>query len=326
MICPVCDSSDNKLLYVINSEDSVKHLMNKSNAVFTSLQDHIKTLWRGDESSIFECNNCGLVYASPFISGDAVYYNMAYSDTFIYPKWKWEFEKTKKELQKLTTNNLMLLEIGAGTGEFVREISGKNIPIKNIHCTEFSYYGLAEIEKLGIKCFSLDIRDKEFQAKNNHYDIICMFQILEHLDNLHDFFGKLNLLANKNALLFIGVPNNIQRNFYDTVGIKQDVSPMHLTRWNYKSMSFIASKFGWSIISHEKEPQGYFENIEQFVRMYYEKKMKISEKLELKRNKFIRKFMKLSIFIYIFLRNIRVYPELFSKNIGTVQWFHLKKN
>ena len=68
------------------------------------------------------------------------------------------------------------------------------------------------------------------------------------------------------------------------------------------------------------------ENIEQFVRMYYEKKMKISEKLELKKNKFTRKFIKLSIFIYIFLRNIRVYPELFSKNIGTVQWFYLKKN
>lgn len=326
MNCPVCNSAEVNLLYIINSEDSVNTLKEKKDVHYIPLQNHVKFLWQGDESRIVECKNCHLVYASPFIAGDAAYYNMAYSNNFVYPEWKWEFEKTREEFKNLDNiQNFNLLEIGAGTGEFLKEICDKYIKRDNIECTEYSDYGKSKIEKLGLKCYSLDIRDQEFKAGSKQYDIICMFQVLEHLDNLQDFFSNLNLLAKKNCLLFIGVPNDIQRKFFEKQGVILDVSPMHLTRWNDQSMNFLATKYGWSLLNHQREPQSYFQNIELFVRLYSQRKTKTFAKSESIKNNFIRKALKLSLFIFVLLKNITVIPKLFSKNLGTVQWFHLKK-
>lgn len=325
MQCPICSTSEFKLLYIINSTDSVNHILDKKDKLFIPLQNHIKFLWNGDESQVVECNNCSLVYAHPFIAGDAKYYNMAYSENYIYPKWKWEFERTVSELKTLDSKNLKLLEIGAGTGEFLKEIVDKYIIKENIDCTEYSEYGQTIIKKLGINCYSLDIRDELFLRNKTQYDIICMFQILEHLDDLHKFFKTLNLLAKKHCKLFIGVPNNTQRKFYEIHSIFVDLSPMHLTRWNYKSMNYLAEEYGWFIQQNEKEPESRYQNMELFIRYYYGRRMKIGKKIESIKNKYLRKGLRTLTFWFIFFKKINIMPSFFSKDMGTVQWFYLIK-
>lgn len=52
MTCPVCNSTKYNTLYVINSEESVKHLLKKTDEIFITLQNYVKSLWHGDECSI----------------------------------------------------------------------------------------------------------------------------------------------------------------------------------------------------------------------------------------------------------------------------------
>lgn len=327
MNCPVCGSKESTLLYKIDSEKSVSHLLKRSHKNFALLQNHIKQLWKSDESTIQECSNCGLVYATPFLAGDELYYNLSYNDNFSYPKWKWEYDVTLKELESVPLENLKILEIGAGTGEFLKIISQKKIQKQNIHATEYSNFGKSIIEKQDITCFSLDIRDKEFQDTNNKYDIICMFQVLEHLDKLHEFFNALNLITNNGASLFIAVPNNIQRKFYEENGIIQDVSPMHLTRWNVSSMNILASKHGWSIINHLNQPQKASKNIKDFFVNYLVNNRELSQKLDSIHINPVRKFIKLFFYVAIFFKKLRYMPKLiFSRKLGVSQWFYLKKN
>lgn len=324
MNCPVCKAVEYTILHVVSSEESVKHILNKTDERFITLQNHVKSLWNGDQCTIAECNKCGLVYASPFIAGDAKYYNLIYNDNSTYKEWKFEYEKTYNELLKTTGKNFKLLEIGAGTGEFVKKVSESLISKDNIHCTEYSDFGKHEIEKLGIKCYSLDIRDTEFINKNNKYDIICMFQVLEHLDNLDDFFIKLNAISSNQAHLFIGVPNNVQRKIYEDGGMILDMPPVHLSRWNLESMNFIANKYNWSVYKHNAQPQSFLTNIKNFIRNYYRKKLVVSNKIELN-NQYVRRLSKMFIFPYIFLRRFYMIPKLYSKNLGVSQWFYLIK-
>lgn len=324
MICPACKSVEYTTLHTVNSEESVKHILKKTDERFITLQNHVKSLWHGDECKIIECKRCGLVYASPFIAGDSKYYNLIYQDNSAYEEWKFEYEETYNELLKITNKNLKLLEIGAGTGEFVKKVSENLVPKDNIHCTEYSEFGKHEIEKIGITCYTLDIRDPEFINMNNKYDIICMFQVLEHLDNLDDFFTKLNMISNNSAHLFIGVPNNVQRKIYDDGGMILDMPPVHLTRWNINSMNSIANRYNWSVYQHKAQPQSFLTNIKNFTRIYYHKKLAISNKIELN-NQYLRRLFKMFIFPYILVRKFYMIPKLSSKTLGVVQWFHLIK-
>jgi SAM-dependent methyltransferase len=325
MTCPVCKSINKTFFLTVNSEQSVEHLLKKRDERFYSLQKHVESLWHGNECNIIKCEKCGLVYAFPFVAGDAKYYNLIYTDNTDYEEWKFEYDQTYQELFGTKNRTLKLLEIGAGNGEFVKKISENIIPAENIHCTEYSDYGKKEIENLGIKCFSLDIRDHEFIIKGYKYDIICMFEVLEHLDNLDDLFTKLNLVTNSGSSLFIGVPNNRQRKIYEDGGIIQDMPPVHLTRWNYESMNIIAKKYQWSIQKHKAQPQNFYQNVELFVRTYFQKKLKVSNKIDSINNTFFRKVSKLSVFFYIIIRKCYIIPKLLSRDLGVVQWFYLKK-
>lgn len=208
------------------------------------------------------CRACTLIFAHPFVAGDEEFYALAYSNAYTdianSPEWRWEFQSTFKYIERLVVTGSLhkfrLLEIGAGDGTFVKRISPALTPKENVLCTEFANNGLRAIREHGIKCLPVDIRRMTSSDYGQGFNVICMFQVLEHLSDLSEFFDALRRVSCESARLFVAVPNDIQREFYDCHVMVEDYAPMHISRWNRRALQEIGARHGWTLRLHRNEP------------------------------------------------------------------------
>jgi 2-polyprenyl-3-methyl-5-hydroxy-6-metoxy-1,4-benzoquinol methylase len=96
----------------------------------------------------------------------------------------------------------------------------------------------------------------KFAGKNDNkpkFDVICMFQLLEHLSTPGPFLSKaVNLLKN-DGYLIISVPSNdsiLGRSFNHTLNLP----PHHQTRWTDKCLTNLASLFNLRLVKIYHEP------------------------------------------------------------------------
>jgi 2-polyprenyl-3-methyl-5-hydroxy-6-metoxy-1,4-benzoquinol methylase len=96
-----------------------------------------------------------------------------------------------------------LLEIGASAGQFIFHIANKVKEVNAIEldtdCTDFMK------NKLKINADSEFLNNSKFSTKK--YDIICSFQVLEHVESPVSFLTDIKNRMNENAMAFIEVPN-----------------------------------------------------------------------------------------------------------------------
>jgi hypothetical protein len=328
-LCPVCGSGNSSLLYKVNSSAATKHFVseNDTNRIL-ELTGEIEKIWEEKTAEFRLCNSCTFKYAVPFKAGSHQFYSIAYSGSVYYPTWKWDYEITLQSIlnthKKHDNTNTHVLEVGAGNGVFVKRISKELIPAKNILCTEYSEYGRNEINKEGISCMGCDVTEIPTNENKNHYNIICMFQVLEHMEHIDDAFQSLNQLSAPNAELFITVPNDNHRNFYDNIGEHLDLPPTHISRWNKKSMTYMANKYGWELISHKYEKQSFIFKLRHLLVNRYHNSSSHS-RIEQIQSHILKKFALLTILSLICLRYCHKILLLLTGNNGVSQWFYLRK-
>ena len=253
--CPICHSTKAYVLYSVNSEHAAQHfvLREVDPERHSRVRMRIEQLWQQPTCEVVRCNDCGFCYSNPYVAGDKRFYSLAYIRSG-YPIWKWEYQLTYETLRESGMVDFRMLEIGAGNGTFVRRIAPSLTMIENILCTEYSDYGINELRKYGVSCLPEDIRTPEFEKYKTRFDVVCMFQVLEHMDGLDSLFVRLNWLTSKeNASLFIVVPNPKRIEFHELNGALLDMPPNHVGRWNRECFEIIAKRYGWKVDRHETE-------------------------------------------------------------------------
>lgn len=325
VICPLCSSNRTKCMYTVNSGDVLRHLNFHQNE---NLRLIIEKLWNGNSSRFYKCKECTFSFAWPFVPGNSKFYSEIYSDINFYPKQKWDYLVTQNAINNLNKNTKLadfhLLEIGAGNGSFIKSISPELLPKENILCSEFSNYGKNEILSFGVNCISVDLMDIESSNTKNKFDIICMFQVLEHISRFDEYFKKINDITNKNAHLFLTVPNHKMREFYDSLNSKLDLPPIHVGRWNKKTFEILCKRYMWDLLEYKIENLGYFKKLRKFIfdRSRYYSFMKKTDSFS---NKYIRKSFRLLIYIFILIFHLPSLIRLFATDMGVAQWVHLQK-
>ena len=327
--CPLCGNSKAQIKQIFKSEDIAKHLnINKNNNKYNLITMQVENLWNAKICYFVHCINCTFDYAMPNIPGDSKFYNIIYDNSINYSSWKWEFEISYKIIEenilRNKNNNFKLLEIGAGNGNFLKKIATNLIPKENILATEFSSFGKNEIINFGIQCLSLDINNLNLDQYKNFFDFVCMFQILEHISNISDFFNHLTLITNNHANLLISVPNEKYRYHFNNLGLEEDLPPIHINRWNKNCFSLLAKSHGWVVINHIVEPSNYLQTIIKLI--FYKNNMSLYLNLaHTIKIKFLRKIVLSIIIIPLIFLNLKIIIKLNKKNFGISQFVHLKK-
>lgn len=329
--CPLCNSDKLNIQFYLNSETAAQHLQDRhqDEKRYLQIQSKIENIWGRKSCAFLVCTECSFGFAFPFIAGDKDLYSLIYDHLEAYPKWKWEYQLTYNALESIIGHENLpdtkFLEIGAGNGAFIRKIAPDMIKKNNVICTEYSAAGQVELENYGIKCLAKDIRDDFFLDFPGYFEVVCVFQVLEHLDNLKEFFNRIDLITKEHADIFIAVPNDQMRKFYDSLSCYLDVPPVHLTRWNIKSFDHIAQNYGWVIKDYQTEPQSYPSKLIGHLRiMYYRTRMYTL--IKSLRISLLRKFLHIIAGLVYVLIHLREIFALKSKNLGISQWIHIQKD
>lgn len=326
-LCPLCGNSESEKIREFNSIDILKHLkINNSSNKYNLIKEKIERIWMQDKSYFVMCKKCSFHFAYPFVSGDNEFYSMVYDGGANYPEWKWDFEISFDRMSQLinqnSNNDYMMLEIGAGDGSFVKRISESLIESKNIVTTEFSNYGRKKISDLGILCTNVSLLELLNKGYENSFDFICMFQVLEHLDKIDVVFKTLFKLLKINGDLFITVPNNLHRLYFERMGIVEDIPPIHIGRWNLDNFRFVEKKYEMKIIDHQIQNGSFLGNVRKILNIKYRNAIK----LNLFRPDANFKYIKYIRYLFLFVLNIKHITPLLSKNnMGVSQWVHFKR-
>jgi 2-polyprenyl-3-methyl-5-hydroxy-6-metoxy-1,4-benzoquinol methylase len=270
--CPLCQHTGPQVLYRMDAKTTAEHMFHfaGSEDEIHKLTEIIEKLWGGDYAKMLRCENCQLVFADPFVAGSGAFYSAVYKKASYYPDWKWDYEITYRDLHRddLYINDMQdahLLEVGAGNGAFVKRLTSGMFSKKNMLCTEYSEYGSKQITDLGIRCLSGPLETLTTKENQERFDYICMFQVLEHMDNLNHQFTALNHLSHKGSIMYITVPSDAYRAFYDRLGRHMDTPPNHISRWNLTSLKKLGEAFGWRVMDHHIQSMPYREKLKRLI-------------------------------------------------------------
>lgn len=204
-------------------------------------------------SKAYECLNCGLVFLYPGMTGaeENKFYQKEYGNIFAKEKGTTP-EKLFKSRQRDAAayydfvkghigKSDRCLEIGCASGYFLAKIKNK---VKNV-CGIESHALLRDYcLKLGIPVF-----DSLEKVKNEKFDAIFMFFVLEHFSDPVKSLLAAKKLLKKGGRLFIEVPN-VQDALISLYGIgsfkKYYYTPAHPFYYTKNTLSLLLKKAGFN--------------------------------------------------------------------------------
>jgi 2-polyprenyl-3-methyl-5-hydroxy-6-metoxy-1,4-benzoquinol methylase len=237
VLCPLCKSGNVTLLEKVKAKDLIwffnRMLKSDISKEFQSLT----------EIGLFHCPDSDLTFFYPPVEGSESFYEKLQDLDWYYLEDKAEFQYALRYIDSTSS----VLEVGSGGGAFARKI-----PTTKYVGLELSGRAIAHASS-----YNINIRKEsiELHAEKNvgKYEIVCAFQVLEHVVDIHSFIknclsclkpGGLLIYSVPSADSFIGMARNNALN----------MPPHHLSWWTDKSLEFVADIFGLVVIDihHEK--------------------------------------------------------------------------
>ena len=235
--CPWCDSEKTQLQLRLNDE-----------------------FLTNEEFQIHECLHCGLLFTEPrpakekigeYYKSDAYYSHQENKKGFIPKTYECVKSINLRHKYNLATKGKKagrLLDIGSGVGDFIHTAEQHGWNCIGVEPSEEA----RAIAKKRIKAEIISSENLE-QIPNETFDVITMWHVLEHIDNLKWQVSQLQRLAKKDGRIIIAVPNYKS---YDAVYYKEkwaayDV-PRHLNHFNKETLTKIFKTNGLNLTETDK--------------------------------------------------------------------------
>lgn len=176
--------------------------------------------------ALLKCRVCDLQWFSPLVPGDGEFYENLQQHDWYYQEHKPEYDYVRK----LIHEGDHVLEVGCGKGVF-GHLLAKNTAY---HGLEFNH---AAVEKAKTSGLQVEVASIEIHAdKNaNSYDVVCHFQVLEHVTNPRQFLEACVQALKPGGRLIVAVP--AEDSFLSLIeGNWLGMPPHHLTRWSDQAL------------------------------------------------------------------------------------------
>ena len=221
--CPFCESENTRL-----------HL---------KLKDYFLSQ---EEFEIHECNECKLLFTMPHPDATAIGKYYKSEDYLSHNEHKkglvpWIYNRVKKvnirNKYKVCDIHAQahLLDFGCGVGDFLHYAQQKGCDVTGCDLSEDARKIASE--KLGK---TIVTPEEIFALPHSSFDIITMWHVLEHIDDLQNQVEQLHRLLKNNGRLVIAVPNykSYDAGYYKDKWAAYDV-PRHLNHFHKESLENI---------------------------------------------------------------------------------------
>jgi len=234
MKCPLgCQTGSIKLYHI---KDGYKYLQcAHCNFLFLeSIPDNLETIYQSD---YFDLSPNKLASGYVNYEQDKQIMNKYYINCLNYVK------------HALSQHSPTLLDIGTATGHFLELAQENGIKARGI---EISRAAVEKAKQLGrsVAYGNLGDLDENFLSTHQHsFDIITIWDTLEHLTHLHKSFQEINQLLKPQGVLVIGTPNagSLWARFFGKRW-HSFVPPEHTLFFNKKNINKFLSNQGYKIL------------------------------------------------------------------------------
>lgn len=241
VVCPFCSAGNGEVLESLPVADL--------DALYRRLyKAPVARLFGGkDVLSLMRCTACDLRWYEPMAGGDEDFYNTLQHKPWYYVDHKHEFDLA---LPRIAPGNAVL-EVGSGKGNFARFLQKSGRPHR--------YTGLdfsKEAQRMAAGN-GIDIRVQSIQdfarANPESYDVVCAFQVLEHVVEIRSFLDAMALALKPGGLMLIAVPSEdsyISR----SNNLALNLPPHHISRYTDRWFAHAASALQLDLLSLEHDP------------------------------------------------------------------------
>lgn len=206
-----------------------------------------KVKYQKDNYAVCECNKCSFVFIPPYFRKQISYENYKDENVAIAVRngnnfVKIERHKLRYNLIKKYKPNGSLFDLGAGWGHFMLTGQQLGYDVYGIEISEQPYLYSKNDLKLPV-----DHIDFFEMKEDKSFDIITMWDVLEHIDKADPFIEKCARINSKNGYIVIQVP---QIDSYFAKKYKDDWKMMSLDHVNYfgkKTITQLLNKHGYEV-------------------------------------------------------------------------------
>lgn len=213
--------------------------------------------WKGGYE-LFSCPKCGAVSAN--IAAEVTHFDDTYNNDVYYRKFKREILKHydyRKKTQgqerfnyvvkrlKFNSKKIKVLDVGCGAGYFLSVLKEQGVWARGLEVNPAQVrYGRGR----GLNVSVNDLADEP----DNYYDVITMFDVLEHLFDPLPTIKKVSRKL-KPGGYFVAYTPNIHSLGFDLMGSKQNnLLPFeHFVFFNKPSFGYLSKNAGLKITSLE---------------------------------------------------------------------------
>lgn len=227
------------------------------NTVHIICKDHLVS---GEEFQIEKTTVPGILRTNPTPSQDEIgrYYDSesyishtdskaSLVDKLYHIAKEYSIKKKYKTILQYKKQTKTLLDIGSGTGDFLNSAQHYGISSTGTEPNE-------QARKRSIEKGNTVVQDLD-QIKDQTFDVITLWHVLEHVHNPNTYLQKIDSLLNQNGLLLIAVPNYKS---YDSIYYKENWAaydvPRHLWHFSKSGMKQLLKEHNFEIKKYNALP------------------------------------------------------------------------
>lgn len=244
-ISPVTKTNNTQLFSSFKGEDIIELYRQQLNI------DVSRFFKKSSEFYLYKCIKTGYKFYYPQgLDGDGKFYEALQTQLGqgYYHEWKFENQLAFDEIKA----GDKVLDIGCGIGNFLIKAKEKT---SNIYGLELNEKAVNVCLARGLNVQKELIRDHAGNHKE-FYDVVCMFQVLEHIYDVKEFIDASLKVLKKGGKLIIGVPSNepyfLGYDKYCTLNLP----PHHMGLWNKDVFKKISNLFNLSILKIKYDTKG----------------------------------------------------------------------
>ena len=247
MICPACHCNDSETIDSVDVAD-LTYLYSKGfNVDISTYLAGVATI------QLRRCLCCDLRFFDPPCAGDSAFYEQLQTLSWYYLKDKPEYVYAAA----LIGPDARVLEVGCGAGSFRAHLH-QSVDYTGL---EFNEEAIRKCRTAGLNVLGIDVETLAASTEEA-YDVVCSFQVLEHVTDPASFIHSSVCLTRPGGTLLVAVP---AEDSYLSIASNAttNMPPHHLTRWSDRALLMLAERNSLTVVDLWHEPIAPFH--EEFV-------------------------------------------------------------